>query len=442
MAKILIVTVPIRGHIYPALPIARQLINNGHSVAWYTGKKYRDIVETIGCSFCPINAAQDYDDSKLDETFPGRAGLQGIPRMKFDITHMFLDRAAGQYEDLQKILEDFPADLILSDNASLGPYFLKVQGGPKWVFYGIIPLSLSSLDTAPFGMGLFPAKSFPGRLRNRFLYWLGYRLLYRKLIVCSNAIRAQFSLPPEKRFVYHAAIYASDLFLQATVPSFEYPRRDLPDSVKFIGPLLPNPKNDFISTDWWNDLSSGKTVIHVTQGTLALDLNDLLIPVIKALADEDVLVVATTGDKPVNSLGLADLPQNLRLEKFIPYHQLLPHVDIMITNGGYGGVQFALAHGIPLIAAGNTEEKREVCTRVAWSGAGINLKTKRPSPKKILKAVKKILADPKYRNNARRIQTEMAKYNAVSQAVSLIEDLVNPTSTVKKSREENIISNK
>ena len=25
----------------------------------------------------------------------------------------------------------------------------------------------------------------------------------------------------------------------------------------------------------------------------------------------------------------------------------------MVTNGGYGGVQMALAHGVPLIVAGN-----------------------------------------------------------------------------------------
>ena len=59
---------------------------------------------------------------------------------------------------------------------------------------------------------------------------------------------------------------------------------------------------------------------------------------------------------------------------------LLPHVDAMVTNGGYGGVQQALAHGVPLVVAGDSEDKPEVAARVQWSGAGINLHTGRPSP--------------------------------------------------------------
>lgn len=38
MARFLIGTVPVGGHVSPALPIARQLVERGHSVWWYTGK--------------------------------------------------------------------------------------------------------------------------------------------------------------------------------------------------------------------------------------------------------------------------------------------------------------------------------------------------------------------------------------------------------------------
>ena len=54
----------------------------------------------------------------------------------------------------------------------------------------------------------------------------------------------------------------------------------------------------------------------------------------------------------------------------------------MVTNGGYGGVQIALSYGVPLVVAGTTEDKPEVAARVAWSGAGINLKTATPAPQR------------------------------------------------------------
>jgi UDP:flavonoid glycosyltransferase YjiC (YdhE family) len=117
------------------------------------------------------------------------------------------------------------------------------------------------------------------------------------------------------------------------------------------------------------------------------------------------------------------LPANARIEPFIPFGMLLPHVDVMITNGGYGGVQFALAHGVPLVVAGMTEEKPEIAARVARSGAGINLKTKTPTPEQLRSAVRDVLTNPRYRQNAQRIQADYARHNAPEAAAVLLEQL-------------------
>ena len=117
------------------------------------------------------------------------------------------------------------------------------------------------------------------------------------------------------------------------------------------------------------------------------------------------------------------MPANVRAARFIPFGELLPHVDVMVTNGGYGGVQFALAHGVPLVVAGATEEKPEIAARVAWSGAGINLRTGRPSPSQLRRAVRAALSDPRYREAARRIQGDYAAHSAPAEAASLLERL-------------------
>lgn len=84
----------------------------------------------------------------------------------------------------------------------------------------------------------------------------------------------------------------------------------------------------------------------------------------------------------------------------------------MITNGGYGGVQFALSHGVPLIVAGDSEDKPDVAARTAWSGAGINLKTGKPTPVAIRTAVDKILVTPSYTERARCLASEFAGLSA------------------------------
>ena len=83
---------------------------------------------------------------------------------------------------------------------------------------------------------------------------------------------------------------------------------------------------------WWDDLAqahrAGRRVVLVTQGTVATDPGNLLLPAIRALAKDDVLLVATTGGAdPDFVLPRTQRRRNLRLETFVPFTQLLPHVD-------------------------------------------------------------------------------------------------------------------
>ena len=76
--------------------------------------------------------------------------------------------------------------------------------------------------------------------------------------------------------------------------------------------------------------------------------------------------------------------------------------------GGLGGVQNALAHGIPLIIAGVTEDKMEVAARVENTGAGINLRKQRPSVAEIKNAVNCILQNPEFKQKAGEMQADYA----------------------------------
>jgi MGT family glycosyltransferase len=210
-----------------------------------------------------------------------------------------------------------------------------------------------------------------------------------------------------------------DLVLCLTTPAFEYPRSDLPENVRFVGPVFPRLDAGFEPPSWWRDLSGPEPVILINQGTEATELKDLIHPAIKGLEHEPVLVVAV----PVQEGQLGDLPDNVRAEPFIPFDRLLPHVDVMVSNGGYGGTQMALAHGIPLVVAGETEDKMEVAARVEWTGAGMNLRRQRPSPEQVRRAVQEVLANPRYREHAGAIRADFAGYDAPTRASELLESL-------------------
>ena len=424
MARFLLCTIPLTGHIGPGLSIASTLVERGHEVRWYTGRMFRAKIETTGARFEPFHAAPEFDEQDLDASFPGISRRTGLSAFKFGLKHLFIDSASGQLEDIRRILAEFPADVLLSDTAFVGSVFVYEKGGPPWAVYSAWPLTLNSRDTAPFGLGLPPATSPLWRIRNRGLYRLFDRVLFRDVNVHYDRARNSVDLPPSRAGILND-IVSPYLHLQGTTNLFEYPRSDLPPQVHFVGPFLSGSSNDdFVPPAWWGELLDGRRpVVHVTQGMVATEADQLLVPSIQALASEDVLIVATTGGKPPECVDLDPLPANTRMERFIPHHHLLPHVEVMVTNSGYGGVLNALASSVPLVAAGRTEEKPEVCARVAWAGVGINLKTNRPSPARIREAVQAILSDPQYKLNAMRIQTDFARHDAPVEASILLERL-------------------
>jgi UDP:flavonoid glycosyltransferase YjiC (YdhE family) len=95
----------------------------------------------------------------------------------------------------------------------------------------------------------------------------------------------------------------------------------------------------------------------------------------------------------------------------------------MVSNGGFGSVQLAIAHGVPVVVAGTSEDKTEVSAHVAWSGVGINLRTSRPSPKAIAEAVERVLREPKFRERSLALRSQTAGTSPASTAADLLENL-------------------
>lgn len=422
MARILIGTVPVVGHVNTPLPLARALVERGHEVCWSTSERYRKPIEATGSRFEPAREMLDFHDFRREDFAPGGERLQGVAALKIDIKHGFIDNGVIQLRHLESIAKDFRPDLVLGDICCIGAMFFAERTGTPRAVLNVIPMGLNSQDTAPSGLGLLPNASPLGRLRNRALNWAVENAIFRDTQKYWNRVRADHGLPPTN-WVIHAVGATAELYLQPSIPGFEYPRSDLPANVRFIGMLPTVAPSGWSPPAWWRELDGGKPVVHVTQGTVANTNPELLKPALEGLADEDVLVVVTTGGRDPGELGLSNPPANARVERYFSYPELLPKVSALVTNGGYGGVQTALSHGVPLVVAGTTEDKPEVASRVQWSGAGINLKTAAPKPSQVRAAVRAVLDDPRYRERARALQAEYARYDSLALGTELIERL-------------------
>lgn len=407
MARYLVAASPLAGHVMPMLGIAADLRRRGHDVTFVSGPQYCGAIRRLG-----IKAVALPEEAQPHPT-PHRSSLLRSPSIidlwrsgRAEMRSVFVAPMGAQYRVLQDELRSEPADAVLVDIAFTGalPLLLSNRSRPAVVVCGVVPLMLSSVDTPSFGIGWHPKPGVDYGAMN----WFVQHVLFADVQARLQGALRRVGAARSPVFLTDWPTLA-DRVLQFTVPSAEYPRRDLPSSVVFTGPVIAEPVIEVGQLpQWWSRLTTSRTVVHVTQGTWDNGDHDQLIrPTLEALADRnDVLVIATTG-LPEQPSFSGPVPANAVMTDYVPYASLLPHVDIMVTNGGYGGVQHALLHGIPLIVAGRTADKPEVAARTDFIGAGIDLKTDRPTSTAIAEAVRRISTTDRYRDAARRISRDM-----------------------------------
>jgi UDP:flavonoid glycosyltransferase YjiC (YdhE family) len=406
MASIIITSVPAHGHVTPLLAVAEKFVKRGDDVRFITGALFADRVRATGATFLPLPAKADFDDTPVAEQFPERAKLKGVKAAAHDIEHVFARPAKLQYDTLIAALAAQPADVVIAEPVFLGTAFLlhyPRPTRPAVVMCGIVPLPIDSADTAPYGMGLPPAR-FLNHQRNRLLAKVNRRVL-RQAFQAIDDLHTEVHGCPWPTTLMDWGRHA-DAFVQFGVPSFEYPLSDAPSTLNFVGPM-PATGSQAPLPIWWSDLDGSQPVVHVTQGTFAnIDYDQVIAPTLRAVADEDVLVVVTTGNRPLDTLP--SLPTNARAATYLPYDELLPRTSVFVTNGGYGGVQYALRYGVPIVATGGKEDKPEVGARVAWSGVGRRIRSEHPSPRALRRAILAVLTGPRYREASLRVAADMA----------------------------------
>ena len=409
MSAILLASCPVHGHVTPLLAVARYLVARGHRVRFLTGSRYRAVVEAAGAEFLPLPAEADFDDSDMDAAFPEGVGLTGIAGIRYDIGTIFVRPMRAHLRALDAAFAAEPTDVVLVESLFIGavPLLTRPRASrPAVINLGIVPLGLTSRDTAPFGLGIPPMRGPLGRLRNRALTFVARHVIFGG--VQKQAARLVREATGEKlQTFFMDAASRADAIVQFSVPGFEYPRTDVVTKLHFVGPVSRTVPSDAPLPDWWHELDGSRPVVHVTQGTIAnRDWDDLVAPTIAGLADADVLVVVSTGGRDVATLG--ELPANVRAAEYLPYDELLKRTDVFVSNGGYGGVHYALEHGVPIVVAGTTEDKIEVSARIAWSGVGVNLATNRPTVEQVRSGVLEVLGSPRYREASSRVAAEIA----------------------------------
>jgi len=412
--KILFASMPADGHFNPLTGIAVQLTGRGHDVRWYAGPTYGARLDRLGMPWFAYERATEVMASNLNELFPERATLKGPKLISFDLDKFFVSQVENHYQDMAAIRHEWPFDALVCDGA-LYAELLVAESLHVPVFAVGLTMVMPDAQGPPPFFGLRPARTPLGRLRHAVV---------RKMLASGmragtthyNEILARHGVAPIRSdgFPHEPMLRTRRVFLNGS-PGLEFPGYQTFANAEYVGPLVP-ARRALGASAALPDVVVDPTakVVAVSQGTVDnTDPAKLIIPTIEALRDSGYVVVATTAGAQTTVLR-ARFPQpNVVIADFINYDDLFPHVDVFVTSGGFGSNLTAFLHGVPVVGAGKREGKNDINARIGYNNLGIDLRTERPKPAAIRKAVRRLIDDPTYARKVADLRAELQSYDPI-----------------------------
>jgi MGT family glycosyltransferase len=425
MARFLFTVWPFPGHIHPNVAIAHALRSRGHDVGFYTGESVRASLEAEGFRCFPFRVVSE---ARVHEMVLELDGLSlqwwKARRAKSLLSQWLLGTLDGQLADLASVFSSWRPHAIVCDPAMWGPLLVlhETERVPLAIMSYVAACMLPGPEGPILGVPLPRAEGSAGRFLRRTLRRIG-DVVSADVRRKAEELRARHGLVPIGTSVT-AFAGRMPLYIVPSTPTYDRERRDLPRSVRYVGPCSWDKPATVSRAPWLDDMRSDRPVVYVTEGTMHSKPPMLLKAALQGLASSPVQVVATTGrHRDPAAIGLSVVPVNARVERFVPHSDLLPRTSVVVTTGGTGTVLAALSEGVPLVIVPTAWDQPENAWRVAESGAGIRLTPRQCTPAHLRSAVMRVLHDRSFLENARRLKNDFANYGGASQAADLLEQL-------------------
>jgi hypothetical protein len=179
-----------------------------------------------------------------------------------------------------------------------------------------------------------------------------------------------------------------------------------PPTVRFLRPV-PFDRLEGEALPAWVEELPPRPTVHASLGTIFHRTPGVFEAILAGLRDEPINVLLAVGlDQDPERFG--PQPPHNRIERYFPHELLLPRCDVVIAHGGYGSVMACLAAGVPIVviplAGGDQAGNAERCAAL---GVTRVVAADQRAPEVIRKAVREILQDSGYREQASRLRDQI-----------------------------------
>ena len=405
------------GNVLPQLTVARRMVERGHHVNVLAPKVLAGRIEAAGCVFVPYTRAPEHDSRSPEhdilQDWQPRTPIGAAARVR---DRLMASPALAFAEDVLAAHEQEPVDAVVTDYLLLGAYLAaeRAELPLAALIHHIYPLPAPGIP--PFGQGFRPATGAPGHLRDAIFRRIFTRF-YGGALPPVNVARERLGLAPLGSIF---DLFANpDRVLVLSSLAFDFPATALPGNVRYAGPQFDDSARE---TGWdapWS-ADDRRPLVVVSLSTTYQRQERLLQRVIAALTEMDVRALVTAG--PAVDAQTFGASGNVVLRPYVPHDLVMPHADLVVTHGGHGTVLTALAHGVPVLCMPMGRDQGDVAARAVWRGAGLSISA-RSKPEAIRKAIARMLADPSYRDGARRVAAGIVRADGEVPVIDELESL-------------------
>ena len=399
MYRIIFVVPPFLGHINPLLSIGLELKQRGHEVLWIcpteiNPSKLPDKIDII----VPQEMRKYQSQIKLSiDKARQNLSVSYSEGMNTFLSEAIIPMNKMIYTSIERIAREFCADIIVNDNTmfSAGIYAYKKK----------IPYATSWSEAPGF---------YNQDVKSKYINWHKNSMLTKlqkdlgidgdNIVCCSNRLNLSFT---------------SKLFSTEHANLMNY---------EFVGPVTKH-RLQKVELDINAILNCQKKKIYITMGTIIQKEEVFYKKLIQSFAHKDCLLfINAHANIPI------ELPKHFIQIPFNAHLQILPHMDIVISHGGFNTVCETLECGIPLILMPMINDQFESAKLIMQHACGQYINAKRFKPELLSKKVDEVIENPDYRNAAKLIQKSFFRAGGTDQAANLILNLMSEDSNCAQLR--------
>lgn len=303
------------------------------------------------------------------------------------------DELVRYVEDDLKVIDEHRPDVVVGDFR----LSLSISARLRHVPY----VNVTNAHWSPFAIQSYPIPEHPlvgllGVGVAQQLFNIGRPFVFALHTLPLNRVRKKFGLPSLGANL-NAVYTDGDLVAYADVPGLAS-MRPLPETHRFIGPILWSPKQ--VVPGWWDELDRESPVIYVNLGSSGRA--DLLPGIVESLRGLPVqFMIGKAGHS-------ADIPQsdNAFVAEYLSGEAATARASLVICNGGSMSVYQSLKLGVPVLGiAGNLDQHLNM-SAVERKGAGLKLRSDLKDFGILRDAACKLLEDKSFGSRSRDLWKE------------------------------------